>query len=260
MPELVPVAHACRCFLFYYLWFVCLCGVWREIRSDSFSYSSRSPVSLVFAVEYDRPRWTSLVFILLAILWTSWRCGLVSVIDFGKRLAILASNMFLFCSLFLFLLSFNHAYLANFEITLGILYTYIYILILWFVVYNSGTSCRPHVSLTDFPLGCVQPVGEPHTGFLHSWQCFYSSISCDRYFWFPLSASITHLLLRFVCLFHESPSGVNHSHWTLSDHPGVGATPQSGSRPASPGCGFLASWQAVWVFAVVGSGAWGIWS
>ena len=34
-----------------------------------------------------------LVLILIGILWTSWICDLVSVINFGKFLAILASNI-----------------------------------------------------------------------------------------------------------------------------------------------------------------------
>ena len=62
-----------------------------------------------------------MVFILLGVLWFSWICRLVSVVNFGKFLALTTSN-YLFCSVLAFFSYLNYIYVAPFEIIPQFLY------------------------------------------------------------------------------------------------------------------------------------------
>ena len=82
----------------------CLHGFWWEVCCNSYPCSS---VEKVFFPSGCNSRFSLhlsfsttcvdvylLVFILIGIFWTFWVCDLISVINFGKFLAILASNIF----------------------------------------------------------------------------------------------------------------------------------------------------------------------
>lgn len=116
-----------------------------------------------------------LVFILFDVLWAYWTCGLVSVIDYGKFSAFLASNFFPLFSLFSFsdILIMHMPYFLKFSYHSWMFWVFFFNYYYFFLLHFSlATFYWPLFKLADFCLGCTYSVDEPDLDIFHSLQCF----------------------------------------------------------------------------------------